>query len=301
MNPFDAPGRFYRGNLHTHSTRSDGALDPADVVRTYREAGYDFVALTDHFLPRYGCRVTDTSDLRGDGFTTLLGAELHGPELEIGGIWHLVAVGLPLDFAAPGAGETGPQLAARAAVAGAFVGIAHPAWYGLTVGDVDSLAGAAHAVEVYNHTCGLLNGRADSWQLADTLLAQGRRLTCFAADDAHLDRPDAFGGWVHVRAAALEPDALLAALKAGAYYSSQGPIIEHLAIEDGVLHVACSPVDAVWLAGRGPGASRRLGTAMTSVALELPAGAAGHVRVTVEDAAGKRAWTNPLWLDGGDR
>jgi hypothetical protein len=26
--PFDKPGRFYRGNLHTHSTRSDGTMPP---------------------------------------------------------------------------------------------------------------------------------------------------------------------------------------------------------------------------------------------------------------------------------
>ena len=25
--PFDKPGRFWKGNLHTHSTLSDGALD----------------------------------------------------------------------------------------------------------------------------------------------------------------------------------------------------------------------------------------------------------------------------------
>lgn len=37
-----------RGNLHTHSTLSDGQLTPEEVVRAYRELGYDFVAFTDH-------------------------------------------------------------------------------------------------------------------------------------------------------------------------------------------------------------------------------------------------------------
>ncbi|MEO1308326.1 MAG: phosphotransferase, partial [Pseudomonadota bacterium] len=41
---FSAPGRFWRGNLHTHSNRSDGALDPAEVCRRYKEEGYDFTA-----------------------------------------------------------------------------------------------------------------------------------------------------------------------------------------------------------------------------------------------------------------
>ena len=53
---------------------------------------------------------------------------------------------------------------------------------------------------------------------------RGRRLSAYAADDAHFkERPDAFGGWVQVRAESLDPVALLAALKAGHYYSSQGP------------------------------------------------------------------------------
>jgi len=35
--PFDKPGQWFRGNLHTHSTRSDGRLTPealADVAWT---------------------------------------------------------------------------------------------------------------------------------------------------------------------------------------------------------------------------------------------------------------------------
>ncbi len=47
---FTAPGQFWRGNLHTHSTRSDGILSPEEVCRRYRDEGYDFLALTDHFV-----------------------------------------------------------------------------------------------------------------------------------------------------------------------------------------------------------------------------------------------------------
>ena len=78
--PFQQPGRFYRGNLHTHSTRSDGGLSPAAVVASYRERGYDFLALTDHFLATYGFPIVDTREFRTDRFTTLIGAELHAPK-----------------------------------------------------------------------------------------------------------------------------------------------------------------------------------------------------------------------------
>ena len=52
--PFGKPGRFFRGNIHTHSTRSDGRLPPSQVVAAYRDHGYDFLAITDHFRERYG-------------------------------------------------------------------------------------------------------------------------------------------------------------------------------------------------------------------------------------------------------
>ena len=37
--PFAAEGRFYKGNLHTHSTASDAVRDPDQVCAMYREAG----------------------------------------------------------------------------------------------------------------------------------------------------------------------------------------------------------------------------------------------------------------------
>ncbi len=119
--PFNLPGRFWRGNLHTHSDQSDGALSPADVALRYRAAGYDFLAITDHFRARYGFPLTDTRPLRTPGFTTLLGAELHAPRTELSSEWHIIAVGLPLGFPPPGPGETGPMLARRARAAGAFI------------------------------------------------------------------------------------------------------------------------------------------------------------------------------------
>jgi hypothetical protein len=92
--PFSQPGRFWRGNLHTHSTRSDGVLEPAEVCRRYRDEGYDFLALTDHFVGAYGYPVVDTRAFRAPGFTTLLGAEVHSGAMANGELWHILTVGL---------------------------------------------------------------------------------------------------------------------------------------------------------------------------------------------------------------
>ena len=112
-NPFVQPGRFFKGNLHTHSTQSDGQLPPQEVCRRYREAGYDFICLSDHFLPAYDFPVSDTRPYRTDSFTTILGAEVHVPSTSLGEKCHLLANGLPLDFAPPREGEGGFGVAVR--------------------------------------------------------------------------------------------------------------------------------------------------------------------------------------------
>ena len=43
--------RWFKGNLHCHSYWSDGLAFPDQAVRDYREAGFDFCALTDHNCP----------------------------------------------------------------------------------------------------------------------------------------------------------------------------------------------------------------------------------------------------------
>src|SRR5687767_4903986 len=40
--------RWYKGNTHTHTLNSDGDSTPDEVVRWYREHGYQFLVLTDH-------------------------------------------------------------------------------------------------------------------------------------------------------------------------------------------------------------------------------------------------------------
>ena len=298
--PFDKPGRFYRGNLHTHSTASDGALSPRAVCASYRRSGYDFISLTDHFRPVYGYPVSDTRPFRADGFTTLLGAELHAPKTSLGEPWHILAVGLPLDFKPTGSRETGPQLAARAGVAGAYVAAAHPAWYDLTDRDIQSLT-AASAIEVFNTTCLEANGKGDSFGYLDRLVSQGRFYHAIATDDAHFQdgRPDVGRNWVMVRSNHLDPAALLEALHAGSFYASQGPQILAIKVARGgkKLTVRTTPVRAICISGAGPTADRvAAGSDFTSADLSLTELRGPYVRITATDKRGNRAWTNPFEL-----
>lgn len=302
ITPFDLPGRFWRGNLHTHSTRSDGTRTPEYVCRYYHALGYDFISLTDHFLPEYGFPITDTVPYRTPDFTTLIGAELHAGRIGSNGeIWHILANGLPADFAQPGADETGPQIAARAMAAGAFVTCAHPAWYALTEDEVLSL-GDVHAVETMNGISADHSDRIDSWYMLDALLARGRRYFALMTDDAHFHavNADVMLAWTWVKADSLTPEALLMALKAGHYYNSSGPQLLDVQIDRsaGKAYIHCSPVDSMFVIGRGSHSAYAHGNGMIEHELSLKRlGNSPYCRIMVRDRNGGRAWTNPIFFD----
>lgn len=303
---FARPGRFWKGNTHTHSTASDGVLAPDEVCRRYAESGYDFLSLTDHFLGRFGFPVTDTRAFRTNRFTTIPGAEIHVDTLDNGELWHMVAVGLPHDFEPPDATEIDPHhssesaaaLARRAAEAGAFVSLAHPEWFGMTVDDARPIE-AAHAVEIYNHGCEIENDRGSGWHILDALLSEGRRMTGCAADDAHFSSPDHFGGWVMVKAQANEPEALVAALRAGDYYSSTGPELYEVAVDGDALVIACSPARHIMAVGHGSAAAHVWAQEGLMTEARLPLDVfrkGGWLRAIAADDNGRKAWSNPLWL-----
>ena len=304
LSPFTLPGRFWRGNLHTHSNLSDGAWALDEVVNAYKRNGYDFLMMSEHFTHHFNYPIADTRRHRGNDFTTILGAELHAPVTSAGEWWHILAAGLPLDFAPVKKGETGPQIARRAVDAGAFVGIAHPAWSQLTIEDGRALS-FAHAVEIYNHGCAVECDRGEGFYLHDQLLNEGHRLSAFATDDAHFKSADHFGGWVQVKAESLDPEDLLRALKKGHYYASQGPQLHDITLSGDDLTVTCSPVDTIAIVCGISRTAVQTGRAITSATLSMRKLQDGWMmektspwfRVVVIDNAGKRAWSNAYWLD----
>ncbi len=292
---FRSPGRFLKGNIHAHSTCSDGALSPEEVVSLYRSEGYDFVAVTDHFSSKYGFPITDTTGQRTPDFTTLIGAELHAPRTSLGEKWHILAVGLPQGFEKTREDETAVELARRAHAAGAFIAIAHPAWYGLTLEDMQSLD-VAHGIEIYNHRSAKLTSRGDSTSHVDQLHAIGRRIGVIAVDDAHFKSDDSMGGFVMVKASDNTPEDLLAALKAQHYYASQGPVIEDVIWAADHVEIVCSPIRVAMVLSRGSRAVYDVGENVTWIALQLNRiKPHGYGRVVVIDREGRHAWTNPVW------
>ena len=178
----------------------------------------------------------------------------------------------------------------------------HPSWYGLTHDDARSLP-FAHAVEIYNHGSALEFDRGNDWPFLDSLLNDGWRLSGYATDDAHHLTHDWLGGWVMVKAIDNDPDTLLEAIKQGHYYSSQGPAIDHIEVRGENVYIECSAASFVSLQGRGSRAVYEKGDEMTSAVLPLrrilnvAESRDRWFRITIRDANGKRAWSNPVWLD----
>ena len=289
-----------RGNLHGHSTHSDGALTPEQVVRHYRKLGYDFTCLSDHLWPDEATSaaqsVLDGHRFAADGFTLVPSAELHcfGKKYDNYGLWHIVANGLPLDFQAAAAGETGPELVARAARTGAFVSIAHPEWHCLSAQEA-MLLKDAHAVEIYNHSSAITTGRGSGIAVADVLLQEKRRIFLTATDDSHFHCDDGGGGWVMVDAETPDATGILAALKEGRYYSSSGVEFAGISLDGSELTVETSPVEHVCVVGSGFFGLAAHGPDLTRATFDIEKIESDWFRITAIDAAGRKAWSNPYW------
>lgn len=290
-NPFAVEGRWYRGNLHTHSTNSDGRKSPEDAVGWYRDHGYDFVALTDHRV------LSDTSALATDSFITIPGMEMHGPDPWLGINYHIVGLGIrSFDRSND---EWGPQEAIdRVNADGGLAILAHPYWLGQTAADMSELEGFV-GMEVFNSICdrNVAKGlSAVQWDdFGDTVgITWG-----FASDDTHWAYGEKGRGWVMVRTTEFSQRGLLDAMRAGHFYSSTGPEIHEVQITPSQVQVHCSPARRVSLVtARASGSSQHAegGVLLERATLDRrgpPAYPERYLRVEVEDEAGRVAWTNP--------
>ena len=135
----------------------------------------------------------------------------------------------------------------------------------------------------------------------DELLAQGQRLWGAATDDGHaMDQH--CRGWVRVNSENSVP-AIREALRAGAFYSSCGPEIEDFYVENGVAHVRCSDAAEITLRQLRAVydvARAKEGQALNEASFKIRRGGAGYVRAVVKDAQGRRAWSNPIFLEASD-
>ena len=182
---------------------------------------------------------------------------------------------------------------------GQFVVLAHPVWSRMEPEEIRALKGI-DAIEVFNTGTERLchGGHAEIYW--DMLLREGKRVLAIACDDTHgkTARSDRFAGWIMVNAPKLTPEAILNALRAGNYYSTMGPQLHEVSIEDGVVHVECSPCSEVHVITYPPRGKAHYAEENLLVSLDYPLkGGESYVRVECIDANGCVAWSNAIFLN----
>jgi hypothetical protein len=285
-NPYleDESAFWLRGNLHTHSTRSDGKDAPQDMVRRYAELGYDFLMLSDHDV--WG----RPEDLDPCGLVLLRGAEI------CAGRPHVLCVGGKSMAAAR---DDHQGLLNDITRRGGLAILCHPNWeddfnhYPYEVlAMLDNYAG----IEIFNGVCIDLTGShmaTDKW---DRLLGRGRKVWGYGNDDAHrISQTGRVANVVRVRQRTAR--AVEKALRTGSFYVSSGVRIESIRCEGPVLRLRAPDADQIAVFGN-------LGTRLgifdgPELTFDVSEVASPSIRIECYGRGDRTAWTQPFFIRNG--
>lgn len=283
----------YRANLHTHTTTSDGDFTPQETVDAYAAAGYDVLNLSDHW------KTNDITQLNDRGMTLISGIELapSGPrKIEC----HVLGIDVPFGF--PGYYDSVQDGIDAINNAGGIAFMGHPRFSGLTCTDLLEYSGL-QGIEVYNNAS-RFSGKESSAAVWDELLYFKRDFTALAVDDMHTN-VDKFGGWTMICAPDKERSSIVAALRNGEFYATQGPVIYSLEYENGIFRAEfSSAVRAMVMADRSLAQCIRVEPApgmedtplATSCEVDIKSwlNPGQYFRLEIMDEKGHFAWSNPL-------
>lgn len=302
----DAKLRWYKGNTHTHTLNSDGDSTPDDVVRWYREHGYQFLVLTDH---NYLTSVDGLNALHGadEKFLVIRGEEVStsvgGKPVHVNGLDVKQRSG-------PQTGATILDVLQRSVdavrTASGVPHINHPNFqWALTVDDLKQTRNYK-LFEIYNgHPTvnnmggGGVPGLEEIW---DRLLSSGMMVYGVAVDDAHTFKDPANPkvaapgrAWIVVRAARLDARTLLEAVERGDFYASTGVVLDDVRATPASLAVQVRAETTskyrIQFIGRG---GQVLSDVAEPSATYAFTGGEGYVRARVLDSNGRVAWVQPV-------
>ena len=327
-------GKFFKANLHAHSTISDGRLTPEEMKKQYMEKGYSIIAYTDHdvFIPH--------EDLAEENFLPLNGFEMevneqgkedfrdvktchmcfialdpdnliqpcyHRSDYLFGNSAsnrHLVKYDESKpDYVREYTGECISDMMKQGRDSGFFVTYNHPSWSSENYEQYMSYNNM-HAMEICNFGC-VVTGFADyNEKEYDDMLRGGKRIFCISTDDNHNVHGkdtrdyDSFGGFTMIKADKLEYKTITDALVAGNFYASQGPEIYELWVEDDIVHITCSDADSIVLSSgrRSIQVVYDEGKGLNEASFKIDKDAT-YFRITVNDAKGRHANTNAYFID----
>lgn len=270
----------YRANLHSHSTCSDGKLSPAEMAEAYRRNGYSILAITDHESPKCHKELCREDFLLITGYEAYIRPDpsakcnIYAPEVHLNLFAkdpeneaivcynpsyckYLTDPDRRAALRKVGSQRTREytveyvnEFIRSAKEAGYLVAYNHPVW---SLEDEERILAyeGLFSLEIDNTGTRLVNGMEYAGHLYDKLLLRRRRLFSHGADDNHnkdpLDSPrsDSFGSFTMILADSLTYGDVIRAMETGNMYSSTGPLIREISIENGTVHVESSPARQV--------------------------------------------------------
>ncbi len=277
--PYHGQGRWLRGNLHAHTTHSDGKFSLVELVRNYESLGYDFLVITDHNM------LTPIDEVPTN-MALFAGAEVSAAE------GHIVAIALrePIQ-----AGLPSQTVIDAINAQGGLAVLAHPNWGETfchwqqeTLMALRNYAG----IEVFNGNILRDTGSplaSDRW---DMLLSRGIRCWGYGADDTH-NEWDLANGWTMVLAEDKTPEAILTALRQGRCYASSGVFFEAIEADGHDIRIVARNADRIAFVGRH---GRWLKWVNDRIASYRVRGDEGYVRVEAFGPHGSMAWTQPFFV-----
>lgn len=304
-------GTFYKANMHCHSILSDGEFTVEKLKAEYVKQGYSIIAYTDHD------KFHTHNDLTDENFLAINGYEVDISNWDTDDshyvrCYHFNCYALTNEKN----GEILPLPAYKDSQginrfikelndSGFIVCYNHSYWSLQTLDDYRDLEGL-FAMEIFNNSA-YIGGGTDGNQINvyDTMLRQGKRLYCIAADDNHDRSPlghphnDSFGGFIMVKADSLAYEPVMRAIQNGELYASTGPLIEELTMEGDTATIKCSPAVRITMntGGRRSSAVNTLEGETVSSAEFMIDLRDTFIRFEITDERGRRANSRAYFLD----
>jgi hypothetical protein len=256
-------------------------------MEVYRKAGYDFIALTDHWIQSESKSINGMLVLSGCEWDT---GNLKNP------VFHIIGVGMNSQVFLKRSPQLLPQeIIDNINAVGGIAILAHPAWSITNPSDCMTLIGLG-GIEIYNTVSGLpWNGRrADSSLYVDICATGGNLLRCMAADDSHYYNGEQTRSFIMVNAPELTINSIKKAIINGNFYASQGPMFESIRINKDSVEVRCTRVETVVFYSNTVGCSDRVSTGGVIFASYKIKPTDKYVRIELIDADGNMAWSSPF-------
>ena len=298
----DKNKEFLKGNIHTHSNQSDGMYSVKELLKIYKENGYDFLAITDHDI--------FCNEKIQDEIVLIQGIEASclyvGEDTTKGEYMHFCC------FEPYRKVETKIQyyrdyLELQENINNlnreySLIQLNHPLFSRFLSDEFIKLNGY-QLIEIYNHDDFLEEtGIQNSEQLIRELLNHNKKILLTAGDDFHgpykkVKNDRCFGGYIVVNSKKNEKD-IIQAIRKGRFYATTGPKILDYRMENGKLKIETSPVKRIIFYSNMRKCKNIFsedGDEITKTEYQIR-GEEFYIWAKIIDKYGNIAWTQPIYF-----